>query len=111
MKKLKRKSLIGLFITLIMILNLMPFGLISEVYADGEIKIDSIRISGITTPTAGAMPVFSCVIPTGEHYSLFYTGVQWLDISDSSTMNTRGECLPLMSTIWITSIILRTSSR
>ena len=35
MKKLTRKSLIGLFITLIMILNIVPFGFISEVYADG----------------------------------------------------------------------------
>ena len=87
MKKITRKTMISLFIALIMILNIMPLGLISKVYADGEIKIDSIRISGITTPTAGAMPVFSCVIPTGEHYSLFYTGVQWLDISDSTTMN------------------------
>ena len=35
MKKLTRKSLISLFIALIMILNLMPLGIISEVYADG----------------------------------------------------------------------------
>ena len=55
MKKLKRKSLIGLFITLIMILNIVPFGLISEVHADGPTKIDKIEITNFDVELTDAL--------------------------------------------------------
>ena len=91
MKTLTRKSLISLFIALIMILNLVPFGAISQVYAANTYTVTFDLNGGtMTSPTTqvvneGESPVLS-EEPTKGTLSFYYWDKNGSSIWDLSTL-------------------------
>ena len=80
MKTITKKSLISLLITLIMILNLVPFGAISKVYA--TTTINNINILGVEKPVSGNKPVTASI--TTDTPGITLNLIQWQNYSSSS---------------------------
>ena len=83
MKTITKKTLISLLITLIMILNLVPFGAISKVYA--TTTINNINILGIEKPVSGNHPNSASITTDTEGVTLDV--VQWQNYATNSVVS------------------------
>ena len=83
MKTITKKTLISFLISLIMILNLVPFGAISKVYA--TTTINNINILGVEKPIAGRHPNSTSIKTDTEGVTLDI--VQWQNYSTNSVIS------------------------
>ena len=82
MKTIAKKSLINILITLIMILNLVPFGAISKVYA--TTTIENINLLGIEKPISGNYPITDNI--TIDTPGITIDTIQWKTYTSNTVM-------------------------
>ena len=82
MKTIAKKSLISILTTLIMILNLVPFGAISKVYA--TTTIENINLLGIEKPISGNYPITDNI--TTDTPGITIDTIQWKIYTSNAVM-------------------------